>query len=1107
VISAVLQYLQQHLREHLRYVSLGIAAAVMVTTAAATASAATRIWDGGGADNNWLNAVNWTNDQAPVAGDDLLFPAGVADTTTVNNFPVGTKFGVIAFNGPYTVEGTRILIGSTIAHLGSGEVTFHADITLEGGQAALGTITFNVDDTNASLLIDGNISGPGGQFPTILRKNGQGVLRLAGSNTYLGTTAIEEGELRIHHVNALGAVVGNTVVSDGGVLGIDMDPNYKAPMILEPLMLAGQGTALPDDGALVFRRPVDLTGSITLFGAATPHIVVAFIGAGSQISGVIGGSNGFIKSGGGPLRLTGANTYTGMTTVAGHSLVLAHSQALGSPSVGTTVLANASLIMEAAEILYEPLFAQGNVVTSAVIYCLTPAMCTWGGAIVLQGENTFHAAKGCTLRLAGDISGSGLLDLTAGRVELVGTNTYSGDTFLGNVKLGGGNALPDDTYVEMSGGTMDLNGFSETIGALSGGAAEKVLLGASTLTIDMPGNILSSFLGTINGTGGLTKKGAGTFTIDNAQLYTGATVVQAGAFRMLSNTVLPGPITITGGTLRGAATIGGLYASGGRIEPGLSPGILTTQVLNLGSGSTLALELNGPTPGSEHDQVRVGGTIALNGATLEIAATAANQFAFPTIIVKNDGPSPVVGTFAALPEGATVFASNGRALRITYTGGDGNDIALTQGVPSYYLSEGATGAFFELDILIANPSATAVDATLTFLLPDGTTKVETRTVPGRSRLTVNVDDIAGLESTAVSTIVTSASGLPLIVERTMQWDASGYGAHTEKAVTSTSTSWYFAEGSQGFFSTYLLLANPGPSPNVATVRYLREGSSVIVRTYPVAANSRYTVDAGADPDLVGQSFGMHVTFEQPGVAERAMYFGADPFWKAGHESAGVIAPSPTWFLAEGATGPFFETFVLLANPGDQAAEATVTFLPDTGSPIVKTVPIPAQGRVTLNIEAEDPSLANAAVATQVSATQPILVERAQYWPDPAPQWHEAHNSFGVTAVGTKWGLAEGRSGGSQAYQTYILLANPGTETANVTISFLREGQGPVERTYTVQPRSRFNVDTGLVQELSGLYFGATVTSDQPIAVERAMYSNANGQVWAAGTNATATPLP
>jgi hypothetical protein len=77
----------------------------------------------------------------------------------------------------------------------------------------------------------------------------------------------------------------------------------------------------------------------------------------------------------------------------------------------------------------------------------------------------------------------------------------------------------------------------------------------------------------------------------------------------------------------------------------------------------------------------------------------------------------------------------------------------------------------------------------------------------------------------------------------------------------------------------------------------------------------------------------------------------------------------------------------------------------------------------------------------------------------------------------------------------------------VTITFLREGLSPVERTFEVSPRSRFNVDTGAVSELADLSFGAVITSDQPIAVERAMYNNANGQLWAAGTNATATPLP
>ena len=74
------------------------------------------------------------------------------------------------------------------------------------------------------------------------------------------------------------------------------------------------------------------------------------------------------------------------------------------------------------------------------------------------------------------------------------------------------------------------------------------------------------------------------------------------------------------------------------------------------------------------------------------------------------------------------------------------------------------------------------------------------------------------------------------------------------------------------------------------------------------------MDLGADAELVNNSFGMEVTFTLPGIAERAMYFGLNPLWIGGHESVGVTLPSRNWFLAEGATGTFFETFVLFANP-------------------------------------------------------------------------------------------------------------------------------------------------------------------------------------------------
>ena len=186
------------------------------------------------------------------------------------------------------------------------------------------------------------------------------------------------------------------------------------------------------------------------------------------------------------------------------------------------------------------------------------------------------------------------------------------------------------------------------------------------------------------------------------------------------------------------------------------------------------------------------------------------------------------------------------------------------------------------------------------------------------------------------------------------------------------------------------------------------------------------------------------------------------------------APSATWFLAEGATGSYFTTFVLLANPNAQPADVTVRYLPESGAPVTRTYTLGAQQRLTVNIANEDPTLANAAVATEVTATLPVVAERAQYWPGLA--WEEAHASAGVTATATRWGLADGQVGGPQNHQTYILLANPGTDDATVTLTFLRPTGETITRFFDVPAASRRNVSiagpASDVPELINASFGA-----------------------------------
>ena len=470
--------------------------------------------------------------------------------------------------------------------------------------------------------------------------------------------------------------------------------------------------------------------------------------------------------------------------------------------------------------------------------------------------------------------------------------------------------------------------------------------------------------------------------------------------------------------------------------------------------------------------------------------------------------------FAALNVGGvsglyTINLATGAATPIGAIGTGSAVDGLTAMPQAYQLAEGATGTFFDTDLLLVNPTASNVAVTITYVTERGRVVTQGLTLAPQSRSTVSADANAQLGPAAFSATVTSHLGIPIAVERTLRWDATGYGMHTEKSATSLSRTWLFAEGAQGFYQTYFLLTNPSPGPNVATLRFLRENGSEVTRTFPLAPQSRLTVFAGDIPELVNQSFGTVVTFAFAGAAERAMYFGS-PVFNGGHESAGATRPSTDWFLAEGATGSFFTTFVLLSNPNATPASVTMTYFREGGGTITRTRTMPAASRLTVNVALEDPLLAATSVATRVTSDVPVVAERSMYWPFDAASWQEAHNAFGVTGTAQRWALAEGRVGGPFAFQTFVLVANPGTTAANVTLAFLRTTGAPITKTATVPAGGRLTLTTGpgsMVPELANESFGVVLASDQPVFAERALYSNTSTVFWAAGSAATATALP
>jgi Tol biopolymer transport system component len=437
------------------------------------------------------------------------------------------------------------------------------------------------------------------------------------------------------------------------------------------------------------------------------------------------------------------------------------------------------------------------------------------------------------------------------------------------------------------------------------------------------------------------------------------------------------------------------------------------------------------------------------------------------------------------------------------------------GTVTRYLAEGATSGFFRTTLALTNPGDGNATVLLHFLPVAGSPVSHALRVPPRSRRTLDVGSLPGLATAEFSTVL--ESDRLVVLDRTMRWDASGYGSHTETALPALSTTWYLAEGAtHSGFDLFYLLQNAASTPTAVQVTFFRPAPlAPVVKFYTLAPESRFNIWVDLeDPGLANTDVSASIVASQPIAVERAMYLSrGGNLFTAGHQSAGVTAPALSWFLAEGATGPFFDLFVLLANPNDLPADVRVSFLKADGSTVVKSHQVAPRSRFNIWVDLEDPALADAAVSTTVQVTNgvPIVVERSMWWPGGGATWHEAHNSAGGTSTGTAWIVANGENGGTSNAETYVLAANTALFEATIRVTLLFEDGASAARHYVVPPRSRLNVPTRLDFPGSvGRRFGVLVESvglgAAPLAVESAVYSDAGGVPWAAGANALATRL-
>ena len=461
-----------------------------------------------------------------------------------------------------------------------------------------GTLTNNASG-NATVTVNGNLLQTAGAI-----QNGVGPLTLAlpnnvastfgGTNTYSGTTAISGGTV--------------TALSAGA-----FSPNSAYTFTNVALDVNGQSATM---GSLA-----GTGGSLAL-----SNIGLLTVGGNNQstsYNGPLSGNGVLVKVGTGTLTLSGGGTNTGGINLLAGALTINATNGLSTGSF-LSVTGNSTFNLNASQSL--GYFAGSP--TAVVNFNNNPTLSvetsnldtyfssnsTGSAVLVKLGTGNLNIGIG-TADTSRNTNTALTVDANAGLLTLVkapGVNAIGGPLNIngGTVVLAASEQIADASVVTLTSGALNLAGFSETIGGLTG-TGGTVNLGGGTLNVAQASG--TSWGGSLTGTGSFAKAGAGTLTLTGVGGYGGTFTVNGGTL------TLQGSLNATGFTANAGGTL--LFNNA---SAGLDAGTL---LANSGgtvqySGATIG---NGYLRGAGIHAILAGATSTFNGITTYNSTTIAQN--------------------------------------------------------------------------------------------------------------------------------------------------------------------------------------------------------------------------------------------------------------------------------------------------------------------------------------------------------------------------------------------------------------------------------------------------------------------------------------------------